>query len=213
MTNVILRFDYVDDEIQWPEFSVGKIVAGWVTAVAGIRRTLLNVMRIKKVYAYDGKIYVMYDAESVDRYSAYMAPLPPLAVELDFDVHYQQLYGDGCTCKIWRLSINTLYEEERFIKRLLDVEVELEHSLTNASYPLNFAMLPIDVMLYTRHFDGIAVVENPRFRLCRDEDTYHGKYVVLADETGFSLYRIKDDVDISQLKKRLLERLRGYEAG
>ena len=94
---------------------------------------------------------------------------------------------------------------------MLGVEVELEHSLSNASYPLNFTVLPLGIALYTRRIDGIAVVENPRFRLCKDEDTYWGKYVVLADETGFSLYRIKDDTDISELKKRLLERLRGYE--
>jgi hypothetical protein len=211
MTEVVLKFDYIDDEIHWPEFSGGRMVVGWVTAVADIRRVLLNVARIKKVYAYGGKIYVIYDAESVDRYSKYIAPLPPHAVELDFDIHYQRLYGDGCTCKIWRFSISTLYEEERFIKKLLDVEVEMEHSLSNASYPLNFTLIPVDIVLYTKHIDGIAVVENPRFRQCKDEDTYHGKYVVLAeDETGFTLYRIKDDVDISQLKKRLLERLQ-YE--
>ena len=209
MTEVALGFDYIDDEIHWPEFNDGKMVVGWVTAVADIRRVLLNVTRIKKVYAYGGRIYVIYDAESVDRYSKYIAPLPPHAVELDFDIHYQQLYGDGCTCKIWRFSISALYEEERFIRKLLDVEVELEHSLPNASYPLNFAMLPIDIALYTRRIDGIAVVENPQFKLCKDENTYWGKYVVLADETGFSLYRIKDDVDVSQLRKRLLERLTG----
>jgi hypothetical protein len=102
-----------------------------------------------------------------------------------------------------------LYEEERFIKKLLDVEAEAEHSLSNASYPLNFTLIPVDIVLYTRRIGGIAVVENPRFKLCKDEDTYWGKYVVLADETGFSLFRIKDDADIPQLKKRLLERLTG----
>jgi len=213
MTKVVLKFNYIDDEIQWPEFNGGKMVSGWVTAVAGSRRVLLNVIRIKRIYAYGGDIYVVYNAESVDRYSKYVAPLPPLAVELDFDIHYQQLYSDGgCTCKIWRLSINSVYEEERFIKKLLDVEVEMEHTLSNASYPLNFTMLPIDVTLYMKHIGGIAVVKNPRFRLCNDGDAYRGKYVVLADETSFSLYRIKGDVDISQMKKRLLERLQ-YEVG
>jgi len=208
MTDVVLKFDYIDDEVMWPEFAVGRLRVGWVRAVSGIRRALLNVVRIKRIYVYDGKLYVLYDAEDVQRYGQYLAQLPPLAVELDHEVYYERLHDGSCTCKIWRLSINSLYEAELFIKKLLDVEVELEHSLSNASYPLNFAMLPIDIALYTKRINGIAVVENPQFKLCKDENTYWGKYVVLADETGFSLYRIiKDDIDISELKKRLLERL------
>jgi len=210
--NMILRFDYIDDEIMWPEFGAdGVLKVGWVRAVSGIRRTLLNVVRIKRIYAYGGKLYVLYDAEDIQRYGQYLAPLPSLAVELDHEINYERLRDGSCICRIWRLSISTLYEEERFIKKLLDVEVEMEHSLSNASYPLNFTLMPADIALYTKYLNGIAVVENPRFKLCSDENTYHGKYVVLVDEVGFSLYRIKDDVDISQLKKRLLEKL--YEAG
>jgi len=210
MTDVILRFDYIDDEVMWPEFDAGdRLRVGWIKAASGVRRALLNVVRIKRIYAYDSKLYVLYDAEDVQRYARYLAQLPPLAVELDHEITYERLHDSSCTCRMWRLSINSLYEEERFIKKLLGVEVEMEHSLPNASYPLNFAMLPIDIALYTRRIDGIAVVENPQFKLCKDENTYWGKYVVLADETGFSLYRIKDDVDVSQLRKRLLERLTG----
>jgi len=214
MTDVVLKFDYIDDEIQGPEFDAsGRMRVGWVTAFAvGNRRTLLNVARIRKVYAYGGQLYILYDAENVERYSQYLAQLPPLAVELDFDVHYQRLYDGDCACKIWRFSISTLYEEERFIKKLLGVEAEMEHSLPDASYPLNFTLIPVNIMLYTKRIDGIAVVKNPRFKSCNDEDTYEGKYVVFADETGFSLYRIKNDVDIKQLKKRLLKNLLGHEA-
>jgi len=49
MTDVVLKFDYIDDQIQWPEFSGGKMVVGWVMAISGIDRPLLNVARIKKV--------------------------------------------------------------------------------------------------------------------------------------------------------------------
>ncbi len=207
MTDVVLKFDYIDDEVLWPEVRGGKLVSGWVKAVSGIDRPLLNVTRIKKVYVgpFDGKLYILYDAESVERYSKYMAPLPPLAVELDYDVYPEKIYNGDCICKIYRFAINALYEEERFIQKLLGVEVELEHVLSNASYPLNFTMLPVNVMLYTRRITGIAVKEKPRFKLCKEEDTYDGKYVVLADETGFSLYRIKSDVDtwrlVAQLKR------------
>jgi len=208
MTDVVLKFDYIDDQIQWPEFSGGKMVVGWVMAISGIDRPLLNVARIKKVYAYGGKLYVLYSAESAERYSKYAAPLPPLAVELDYDIYPEKIQDSGCVCKIWRFSISALYEEERFIRKLLGVEAEMEHSLSDASYPLNFTMVPVDITLYTKRIDGIAVVENPRFKFCQEENTYEGKYVVLADKTGYSLYRIKDDVDVAQLRRKLKKAFR-----
>jgi hypothetical protein len=212
MVDVVLRFDHIDDEVRWPMFSGGKMVAGWVEAAAGIRRTLLNAVRIRKIYAFDGRLYVLYDAEDAQRYGRYLAPLPPLAVELDYDIYPEKIRGDECTCRIWRFSVSGLYEEERFIRKLLGVEAEPEYDLSNASYPLNFTLIPVDITLYMKHIDGIAVVENPRFKQCDGRDTYEGKYVVLADEVGFSLFRIKGDVDnMLQLKKRLLKTL-GYEA-
>ena len=210
--NMILRFDYIDDEIMWPEFGAdGRLLTGWVRAVSGIRRTLLNVVRIKRIYAYGGKLYVLYDAEDVQRYGQYLAPLPSLAVELDYDIHYEKINSGSCTCKIYRFAISDLYEEERFIQKLLGVEVELEHVLSPASYPLNFTVIPVDVILYTRHITGIAVVENPKFRFCKDENVYEGKYVIITDGAGFSLYRIKSDVDMPHLVAEL-GKLWGHEA-
>jgi len=200
-TDVVLKFDYIDDEILRPELRNGELVGGWVKAVSGIDRPLLNVARIKKIYAYDGKLYVLYDAESVEGYSKYIAPLPPLAVELDYDIHPEPINDGDCTCRIWRFSISALNEEERFIRKLLGVEAELEADLSWASYPLNFTMIPVSITLYTRRITAIAVVKNPKFRLCREESTYRGKYVVLANGSGYSLYRIKGDVDASWPEK------------
>jgi hypothetical protein len=200
----VLKFDYIDDEILRPEHKNGELVSGWVRAASGINRPLLNIARIKKIYAYDGKLYVLYDAdaENVEDYSRYTAPLPPLAVELDYNIHLEPIYGDGgCACKIWRLSISALNEEEKFIRKLLGVEAELEADLPWTSYPLNFTMIPVNITLYTRRITAIAVVKNPKFRLCREESTYRGKYVVLADGSGYSLYRIKGDVDASWPEK------------
>ena len=201
MTDVILRFDYIDDEIMWPEFDAdGRLRVGWVRAVSGIRRTLLNVVRIKRIYAYDGKLYVLYDAEDIQRYGQYLAYLPTHAIELDYEIYYERL-RDG-DCKIWRLSIGTLYEEERFIQKLFGVEVELEHILPQDMWPVNFSIIPLDVTLYTKRIRGIAVVKNPQFGDRRGGKTaYEGRYVVLVDEYGgYALYRIKNDVDVD-LKK------------
>ena len=208
MTEVVLRFDYIDDEVMWPEVSGGRIVSGWVRAVAGVEWPLLNVVRIKKVYVFDGKLYILYDAESVERYSKYVAPLPSLAVELDYDIYPENIYNGDCMCKIYRFAISALYEEERFIRKLLGVEAELEYILSDASYPLNFTMVPVNITLYTKRIDSIAVVENPRFKFCKEENTYEGKYVVLVDKIGYSLYRIKDDVDVAQLRRKLKKAFR-----
>jgi hypothetical protein len=203
MTDVILRFDYIDDEIMWPEFRGGRLISGWVRAVSGIRRVLLNVVRIKKVYAYDGKLYVLYDAEDVQRYGQYLAQLPPLAVELDHEIYYERVYDGDCTCKIWRLSISTLYEEERFLQKL-GAEVELEHLLPVDVWPVNFSIIPVDITLYTKRIRGIAVVKNPQFEgRGYEKTTYEGRYVILVDEYGgYALFRIKSDVDVD-LKKLL----------
>jgi muconolactone delta-isomerase len=199
MTDVVLAFDYIDDEIRWPEFDIrGRLRAGWVKVAAGVDRPLLNVVKIKKVYAFGGKLYVLYDAEDVQRYEKYLAQLPPLAVELDYEMYQDSLYDGDCTCKMWRFSINTLYEEERFLQKLLGAEVELAHFLPQDAQPVNFSIIPIDVMLYANHIKGIAVVENPQFK-GSGEDVYKGKYVVLADSYGYALFRIKDDEELKKL--------------
>jgi hypothetical protein len=200
MTDVILRFDYIDDEIMWPEFDTGgRLRVGWVRAVSGIRRALLNVVRIKRIYAHDGKLYVLYDAEDIQRYGQYLAYLPTPAVELDHEIYYERLH-DGC--KIWRLSISTLYEEERFIQKLFGVEAEPEHLLPQDVWPVNFSIIPLDITLYTKRIRGIATVENPQFGDRRGgKTTYEGRYIVLVDEYGgYALYRVKNDVDVD-LKK------------
>jgi hypothetical protein len=204
MTDVILKFDYIDDEILWPEFAGGRIKTGWVKAVSGIRNPLLNVARIKRLYVFDGKLYVLYDVEAVERYSKYMASLPPLAVELDYEIYPEEIDDRNCTCKIWRFLIDATYEVERLLKSLLGVDVEMEHSMPPDVQPANFATAPVDIALYRTRIVGIAVVENPRFvGVGREESTYEGRYVAVQDDFGgYTLYHIKDNTDVD-LEKAL----------
>jgi len=196
MVDVVLKFDYIDDEIWEPEVDEkGNVKRGWVKAVSGINRPLLNIARIKRLYVFGGKLYVLYDAENIERYSKYMTPLPPLAVELDYEV-YPDRNGD---CKIWRFSINTTYEVERFLERL-GVEVELEHVMPQDVRPVNFSLTPVDVTLYSHRIVGIAMVDDPQFVGPGGASTYEGRYVVVQDDFGgYSLYRvIKGDVDLEK---------------
>jgi len=49
MTDVILRFDYIDDEVMWPEFDAeDRLKVGWIKATSGVRRMLLNVSQLRK---------------------------------------------------------------------------------------------------------------------------------------------------------------------
>jgi hypothetical protein len=195
MTDVVLQFDYVDDEIRWPEVSGGRLADGYVKAVAsakrGVKQTWLSIVRMKKIYAFGGKLYVLYDAEDVRLYEPFMAQLPPLAAELDYEAYYELVDGCGCSCKTWRLL--TSREEEAFLQKLLGTEVEPAHFAPRGALPANFSVVPVGVVLYESYIAGIAVAENPRFARGDKENVYEGRYVVLEGGHGYKLFRIHGD--------------------
>jgi len=193
MAGVILKFDYIDDEIWEPEVDEkGNVKRGWLKAVSGIRRPLLSIERIKRLYVFGGKLYVLYDAPNAESYSEYAAQLPKLAVELDYKIAVERTYCGECTCRGYRFVINAMYEVERLLEKLLGVAVERGEALPKEARPANFSLAPIDITLYSRRIVGIAVVENPRFEEPgRGEATYRGRYVVLVDDYGsYLLYRV-----------------------
>ena len=59
---VVLKLDHIDDEIMWPEFDGDEMRVGWVDAFVGTKALLLNVKWIRRIYAFGGKLYVVYDA-------------------------------------------------------------------------------------------------------------------------------------------------------
>jgi hypothetical protein len=205
--DVTLRLVYIDDEVMWPEPSADgdSLRVGWVKAVADTGHILLlDVSRIKKIYGYGGRLYVLYEAEVAERYSIYVAQPPSLVVELDYDVYYEHLYDSGCTCKMWRFSIDASRERERFIKKVFgadaEPDAELKCVLAKDAQPVNFSIVPVNISLYATEIAGIAVVENPRFRLHGGEDTYEGKYVVLLDGLGFYFLYLCCEVDAEKLE-------------
>jgi hypothetical protein len=212
MADVVLRFDYIDDEIRWPKAEGDRLIEGYVKAVAntrwGFKEAWLGVGKIKRIYAFGGKLYVLYDAEDVRMYGPFLARLPPFAAEIDYKVYYEVNGG----CEMWRFSLDTFREEETFVKRLLSAEVELADFVSLNASPANFAIIPVDVVLYKNHITGIAVAENPKFKredACEDEeeicvDKYQGRYVVLKDDYSYVLFRIYDNAPPLE---KLLEQL------
>ncbi len=103
MTDVVLRFDYIDDEVKWPKAERDWLAEGYVKAVAntkwGFKEAWLNVRKIKKIYALCGRLYVLYDAEDVEMYWPFLTQLPPFAAEIDYKVRYE---ADNSGCKTWR---------------------------------------------------------------------------------------------------------------
>jgi hypothetical protein len=202
-TDVTLRLVYIDDEVMWPEPNTDgdSLRVGWVKAVADTGNLLLlDVSRIKKIYGYGGRLYVLYEAEVAERYSIYVAQPPSLAVELDYDVYYEHLYDGDCACKIWRFSIDASRERERFIKKLFGADAELKYVLAKDAQPVNFSVVPVNVALYATAVVGVAVVENPRFRMYGEEDMYEGRYIVLLDGLGFYFLYHCQDVDAEKLE-------------
>jgi hypothetical protein len=195
---VILKLDHIDDEVMWPVFdgNGNEMRVGWVDAFAGTKALLLNVKRIRKIFAFGGKLYVVYDAEVASRYERFaVSSLPELAVELKFEIYEDRIHDGDNRCRIYRLAIDAADEVRQFISKLLRVEVGHNYlMLLPQSRPLNFTLTPIDVALFGHHIKGIAVAENPAFDFLGDRDEYRGKYAVVVVDDGFyMLFRIKAD--------------------
>ena len=192
---VILKLDHIDGEIKWPEFDGGEMRVGWVDAFAGTKALLLNVRWIRKIYAFGGKLYVVYDAEVASRYERFAAPsLPELAVELKFEIYEDRIHDGDHRCRIYRLVIDAADEVRQFISKLLRVEAGDEFLVPPPSRPLNFTLTPIDVALFGHYIKGIAVAENPAFDFLGERDEYRGRYAVVVDDDGFyTLFRIKGE--------------------
>jgi hypothetical protein len=168
---VVLKLDHIGNEIMWPEFDGDEMRVGWVDAFVGTKALLLNVKRIRRIYAFGGKLYVVYDAEVASRYERFAAPLPELAVELKFEIYEDRIYDGDRHCRIYRLAIDASDELKQFVSKLLRVEVGPdEYLVPPQSRPLNFTPTPIDVMLFGHHIKGIAVAENPAFDFLGDRD-------------------------------------------
>jgi len=200
---VVLKLDHIDDEIMWPEFDGDEMRVGWVDAFVGTKVLLLNVKWIRRIYAFGGKLYVVYDAEDASRYERFTAPLPELAVELKFEIYEDRIYDGDHYCRIYRLEIDTFDEVKQFVSKLLRVEAGPDEYLVPPhSRPLNFTLTPIDVMLFGHHIKGIAVVENPAFDFLGGRDEYAGRYAVVVDDDGFyTLIPIKGEADASHLAR------------
>ena len=61
-------------------------------------------------------------------------------------------------------------------------------------------VVPVNVALYATAVVGVAVVENPRFRMYGEEDMYEGKYIVLVDSLGFYFLYHCQEVDAEKLE-------------
>ena len=180
-----------------------EILDGYVTAVLntyqGVRKLKLRISRIKHIYVFNGKLYVVYDDDK-RKYEPFLATLPPLAIEVDKDVYYEYVDDDG-KCKIWRFSLRTVPEDYRLLQKILGNIFEYD-GFEN-SRPKNFTITPINIKLYFMRITGIAVVENPQF----NENEYKGIYIILTDDFGgYTLYRVYG-IDIEDLKKLLEQRL------
>jgi hypothetical protein len=213
-TEVVLKFVYIDDEVMWPEPNDDgdSLRVGWVRAVTESGHIiLLDVSRIRKVYGYGGRLYVLYETEVAERYSRFVAQLPPLAVELDYDVYYEYLHDGDCVCKKWRFSIDTTHERGRFIKKAFGTDAELAYIFAKDAQPVNFSVVPLNIALYATTITGAAVVENPKFRLYGKENVYRGKYIVLVDDLGFYYLYLCRDVDTEKLESLLKRTARDAE--
>jgi len=201
---VILKLDHIDGEIKWPEFDGDEMRVGWVDAFSGTKALLLNVKWIRKIYAFGGKLYVVYDAEDAGRYERFAVPsLPELAVELKFEIYEDRIHDGDHRCRIYRLVIDAADEVRQFVSKLLRVEVGHNYlMLLPQSRPLNFTLTPIDVALFGHYIKGIAVAENPAFDFLGERDEYRGRYAVVVDDDGFyTLFRIKGEPDPSYLAR------------
>jgi hypothetical protein len=196
-----LKLDHIDGEIKWPEFDGNEMRIGWVDAVAGTKTLLLNVKRIRKIYAFGGKLYVVYDAEVASRYERFaMSSLPELAVELKFEVYEDRIYDGDRYCRMYRLGIDASDEVKQFVSKLLRVEAGNEFLVPPSARPLNFTLVPIDVALFGRHIKGVTIAENPAFDFLGERNEYRGRYAVVVDDDGFyTLVHIKAEPDPSYL--------------
>lgn len=197
----ILMFDHIEEEIRWPKVEGNRLVDGYVTAVLnthqGVRKLELQISRIKHIYVFNGKLYVVYDDDK-RKYEPFLTVLPPLAVEVDKDIYYEYVDNEG-KCKIWRFSLRTVPEDYRLLQKLLGNMFEYDGF--EDSRP-NFTITPVNIKLYFMRITGVAVVEDPRFELSENE--YKGIYIILTDDFGgYTLYRVYG-IDIENLK-RLLE--------
>jgi len=107
MTDVVLRFDYIDDEIRRFKVEENRLIEGYVKAVTnakwGFKEAWLNVKKIKQIYAFGGRLY---DADDVKMYKPFLARWPPFAAEIDYKVRYE--LTNNCSYKVWRFSLDML---------------------------------------------------------------------------------------------------------
>jgi hypothetical protein len=212
----VLKVNYISNVIEWPESDGdGKLKGGWVEARANLRILLLDVKRIEKVYAFGGLLYVVYNAEDVDKYADFTTPLPDFAVELEHYIYEERTRDVACDCarkcecvgRIYRLHVGAPNEVEQFIAKTLRVDVEPnKERVSLAARPLNFTLMPVNITLYTKQVAGIAIAENPEFYLgsiapeMYDIIKYSGKYIVVYGSDGYTLFRYKGEPNLSRLQ-------------
>jgi len=77
MTDIVLRFGCIDDEIRRPKVEENRLIEGYVKAVAntkwGFKKVWLSVEKIKQIYTFGGRLYVLYDADDVRMYGPFLA--------------------------------------------------------------------------------------------------------------------------------------------
>jgi Zn finger protein HypA/HybF involved in hydrogenase expression len=154
----------------------------------------IDASRIKELYFFDGRLYVVYETENADFYKKYVSEIPVLATKLNFQI--KEIIEERCRrcgsliewdadepycpkcganfpgydeipVKLLERGIGFKEEIENFARALLGAEVEYVDALFRniaGGFTPLFDLSPVYITLYTCVVKEVAIVENPVFK-------------------------------------------------
>jgi hypothetical protein len=153
----------------------------------------IDAFRIKELYFFNSRFYVVYETENADFYKKYASEVPALATKLSFKIkeiieerckRCKRLiewdadepfcprcggyyYGyDEIPVKLLERGVEFGEEIESFTRRLLETDVEYVDMLywnPAGGFTPLFDLSPVHVTLYTCVVKGAVILENPAF--------------------------------------------------
>jgi hypothetical protein len=154
----------------------------------------IDASRIKGLYFFDGRLYVVYETENADFYKKYVSDIPALATKLNFRIEEiveqrckrcgsliewdaDEPYCPKCggnfpgyneiPVKLLERGVGFKEEVESFARALLGAEVEYVDALFRniaGGFTPLFDLSPVYITLYTCVVKEVAIVENPVFK-------------------------------------------------
>jgi hypothetical protein len=179
----------------------------------------IDASRIKGLYFFDGRFYVVYETENADFYKKYVSDIPALATKLNFRIEEiveqrckrcgsliewdaDEPYCPKCggnfpgyneiPVKLLERGIGFKEEVEGFARALLGAEVEYVDALFRniaGGFTPLFDLSPVYITLYTCVVKEVAVVENPVFKESHYDEWETQEHKY---EGKFAVFRVND---------------------